>query len=249
MAQAYPVRTSNPHKSQWKPLRRMRTHELVVAQIEGRLVAGTLKAGDRLPPERQFAEALGVSRSAVREALRILEAIGVVEAGAGSGPASGSTIVKDGVAGMSMVLRIHMQVASFTHDDLVDVRQLIEQLVAQRAVECATAEDISELRRLIAEMREHHRPEAYRELETAFHERIAQTSGNGLAAVLMAALRSAHEHATGDPVDKRAAVDEYAAVVDAIAAGNVDRAAELAAIHVADSGRAVASKKQLRQAG
>ena len=127
----------------------MRTHEQVVAEIENRLIAGSLKAGDRLPPERQFAEALGVSRGAVREALRILEAIGVVEAGTGSGPSSGSTIVKDSISGMAMVLRIHLQLASFSQDDVVEVRLLIERLAARQAAEGATSEDITDLRSLV----------------------------------------------------------------------------------------------------
>ena len=100
---------SQTSASEWRPLPRLRTHEQVVAEIENRLNSGKLKAGDRLPPERQFAEALGVSRGAVREALRILESIGVVEAGTGSGPTSGSRIVKDSTAGMGMVLRLHLQ--------------------------------------------------------------------------------------------------------------------------------------------
>jgi DNA-binding transcriptional MocR family regulator len=107
---------------EWQPIARMRTHEQVLAEIEQRLRSGGLGSGDRLPPERQLAEALGVSRGAVREALRILEAIGVVEAGTGSGPAAGSIIVNDSTSGLSMVLRMHLQTSSLRHDDLVEVR-------------------------------------------------------------------------------------------------------------------------------
>lgn len=116
--------------AQWKPLARMRAHEQVMAEIENRLMAGRLKVGDRLPPERQFAEILGVGRGAVREALRILEAVGIVEASTGSGPSAGSVIVKDGVAGMAMVLRLHLQAASFRREDMVEARSLIERLAA-----------------------------------------------------------------------------------------------------------------------
>lgn len=118
--------------AQWKPLARMRTHEHVMAEIENRLMTGRLKAGDRLPPERQFAEILGVSRGAVREALRILEAIGVLEAGTGSGPSAGSVIVKHSVSGMAMVLRLHLRVAAFGHDDMAEVLLLLEQFAARK---------------------------------------------------------------------------------------------------------------------
>jgi DNA-binding FadR family transcriptional regulator len=238
--------TEDP-QSQWKPLPRLRTHEQVVAEIESRLVAGTLKAGDRLPPERQFAEALGVSRGAVREALRILEAIGVVEAGTGSGPNSGSMIVKDTIAGMAMVLRIHLQLASFTRDDLVEIRLLIEGMAAGKAAESATSDDIAMLRGLVEEMRGVHTTASYNDLDAAFHVGIVRASGNSLAAALMAALREALRQAMvsafgslEDPIaTMKVLTDEHAAILEAIAAGEGERAAELTTRHIRSFYRSV----------
>lgn len=241
------VTVSEATPSEWKPLARMRTHEQVVAEIENRLIAGTLKAGDQLPPERQFAEALGVSRGAVREALRILEAIGVVEAGTGSGPSSGSMIVKDSIAGMAMVLRIHLQLASFNQDDLVEVRLLIERLAARNAAEHATAEDIAELRELVEQMNGVHTTAAYNDLDAAFHIRIVRASGNALSAVLMAAMREALREAmvtAFESLDDVGATmqkltDEHAAIADAIAAGDGERASQLVVDHIVGFYRAV----------
>lgn len=238
---------SEEAQSQWKPLPRLRTHEQVVAEIESRLKAGTLKAGDRLPPERQFAEALGVSRGAVREALRILEAIGVVEAGTGSGPTSGSMIVRDSIAGMAMVLRIHLQLASFSQEDLVEIRLLIESMAARKTAESATSEDIADLRALIDEMRGTHTTASYNDLDAAFHVRIVRASGNSLAAVLMAALREALRQAMvtafeslEDPVTTmKTLTDEHAAIVEAIADRDGDKAAELVTSHIRGFYRAV----------
>ena len=238
---------SEATQAQWKPLARMRTHEQVVAEIENRLHAGTLKAGDRLPPERQFAEALGVSRGAVREALRILEAIGVVEAGTGSGPSSGSMIVKDSTAGMAMVLRIHLQLASFTLADLVEVRIQMEALAARQAAEYATSNDIAELRALVEEMRGVHDTPSFNDLDTAFHVRIAQASRNGLAATLMAALREALRQAMVAGFEELEDVtatmgrvaDEHAGIVDAIADGDGDLAVERVTTHIRYFYRAV----------
>ncbi|MET0699572.1 MAG: FCD domain-containing protein [Mycobacterium sp.] len=211
-----------------------------MAEIENRLIAGTLKAGDRLPAERQFAEALGVSRGAVREALRILEAIGVVEAGTGSGPTSGSMIVKDSIAGMAMVLRIHLQLASFTQADLVETRLLIEGPAARKTAEGATAEDVAELRELIEQMRGVHTTASYNDLDAAFHVVIVRASGNGLAAALMAALREALRQAMvtafeslDDPVSTMTSLtDEHAAIVEAIATGDGDQASRLVTDHI-----------------
>jgi GntR family transcriptional repressor for pyruvate dehydrogenase complex len=236
---------------QWKPLARMRTHEQVVAEIEHRLVVGTLKAGDRLPPERQFAEALGVSRGAVREALRILEAIGVVEAATGTGPASGSRIVSDSVAGVALVLRIHMQLASFSEDDLTEVRTLIEQVAARKAAERATDDDITVLRALVANMRDARTPAAYNDFDAAFHARLVQASGNGLSAVLMAALRDAQRRIRSTEFESWddfignvvAVTGEYDAIIDAIEAGNGGAAADLTADQLANAGRESALKR------
>ena len=226
--------------SEWRPLPRLRTHEQVVAEIENRLNSGRLKAGDRLPPERQFAEALGVSRGAVREALRILEAIGVVEAGTGSGPTSGSRIVKDSTVGMAMVLRIHLQLASFTQDDLIETRLMLERLTCHKAAGVVHDEQLDELRRLVTEMREPHAVAEYNDLDTAFHVGIAHMSGNGLAAAMMAAMREAMRQAMvagfenlADPAGTmRAVTDEHQLILDAIARGDGDAAAELVTKHI-----------------
>ena len=74
----------------WSAVARRRTHELVLQSVEEQIVAGNLRVGDRLPPERDFAAQLGVSRSSVREAVRILEAQGVLTSAVGTGPDSGT---------------------------------------------------------------------------------------------------------------------------------------------------------------
>jgi DNA-binding FadR family transcriptional regulator len=220
----------------WKPLARMRTHEKVMAEIEHRLRAGSLRAGDRLPPERLFAEALGVSRGAVREALRILEALGVIEAGTGSGPSSGSVIVKDGTSGMALLMRLHMHVASFSAANLGEVRIFIEKAAAMKAAEAATATDIAELKALVDQMRDALTAAATHELIAAFHTRVVRISDNALAAVLVEAFAEAQSFSAEPLFDAdcferhtQAVAEEYAAIANAISAGNGTGAAELLA--------------------
>ena len=74
---------------------RERTHELVVRRIEADLFDGRISLGERLPGERGIAEQLGVSRASVREAIRVLEAMGIVRTAAGSGADAGAVIVAD----------------------------------------------------------------------------------------------------------------------------------------------------------
>ena len=86
--------------SLWQPLPRARTYELVLDRIEEQIRSGQLSVGDRLPPERDLAAMLGVSRAAIREALRVLEAQGVLlKPQVGTGPESGSIIADTPGAG------------------------------------------------------------------------------------------------------------------------------------------------------
>ncbi len=227
-------------ESDWTRLSKVRTHEQVIAEIEGRLESGSLRAGDRLPPERQLAEALGVSRNAVREAMRVLEAIGIVEAGTGSGPSSGSTIVRDSIGGLATVLRLHLQVASFSTDDLLEIRLLIERLAARKAADAASLDDIAGLRALVDQMRDVDVIAEYNDLDTRFHAQIAEISGNALASVLMAAMRqalrqamvSAFERLDDPRATMRKLTNEHAAIVDVIASGDGDRASQAIADHI-----------------
>lgn len=218
----------------WKPLSRMRTHEQVVAEVEHRLRSGALKAGDRLPPERQFAEALGVSRGAVREALRILEALGIIEAGTGSGPSSGSVIVKDGIAGMSLVLRLHEGLASFSAANLDEVRLAIERATIVKAAKLATPTDLADLHALVEHMRAASAGATMRDLRAAFRTRVVRAADNALAEVLIGALAESETHSPKTDFDEpdltahnvQRIADEYAAIVQAISAGDGNQAAE-----------------------
>jgi GntR family transcriptional regulator, transcriptional repressor for pyruvate dehydrogenase complex len=176
----------------WKPVTRLRTHEQVLAQIEEQVVQGRLRPGDRLPAERQLAEALGVSRGAVREALRVLESMGVVMAGTGSGPTAGSIIVGQGTMALGNLLRLHLALAAFSRKELVEVRAQLEVWAAHEAAEHATAADFLKLRGVVAQMREPHLAySTFNELDTEFHVTIASVSGNNLLALIMRALRDA----------------------------------------------------------
>jgi len=82
----------------------VRTHEIVLARIEADLAAGRWGLGERLPAERALAEELGVSRPSVREALRVLEAMGIVRTAVGSGPDAGATVIDRPAAGLGAAM-------------------------------------------------------------------------------------------------------------------------------------------------
>ncbi len=96
-----------------------RAWQVVLEKIETDLLEGRLRPGDRLAPERELASTLGVGRSSVREALRVLEVMGLIRTGTGSGPTSGAMIIATPRGGMSALLRLQVAAQGFPLDDVV----------------------------------------------------------------------------------------------------------------------------------
>src|SRR5919112_5500936 len=111
----------------------MRTHQLVLQWIEDRLSGGQLAVGGRLPAERSLAEQLKVSRTSVREAIRVLEAMGVLRAGVGSGPEAGTVVISDPTAALGSALRLHVATQHLPVKDVVETRVLLESWAAALA--------------------------------------------------------------------------------------------------------------------
>ncbi|MCX7522555.1 GntR family transcriptional regulator [Microbacterium sp. STN6] len=102
---------------------------MVLQSIERTLLDGTLRPGDHLPPERQLAADLGVGRSSVREAVRVLEVLGLVRTATGSGPSAGAIIVSTPSGGMSALMRLQVAAQGFRVTDVVKTRLLLETSV------------------------------------------------------------------------------------------------------------------------
>jgi len=227
---------------QWQPVRKIRTHEHVLGQIAERILDGRLEVGDRLPSERELVSALGVSRTSVREALRILESMGIIEANVGSGRDAGSTICGRPSDALSNLLRLHMALARFKLADLIDVRIQLERGAAAGAAMSAQAADIARLTELVGAMQEPDLEHArFHELDTEFHVTVARISGNTLVADLMQALRvavRAHMETAFEAVEDWDAVvvllsEQHLAIAAAIESHHADEAADLVAEHIA----------------
>ncbi|WP_432432547.1 FadR/GntR family transcriptional regulator [Cryobacterium breve] len=106
-----------------------RAWELVLESIERDLLSGRLRPGDRLAPERALAASLGVGRSSVREALRVLEVLGLIRTATGSGPTSGAIIVALPGGGMSALMRLQVAAQGFPVADVVKTRLVLEAAV------------------------------------------------------------------------------------------------------------------------
>ncbi len=177
-----------------------RAWRLVLESVEGDLLSGRLSPGDRLPPERTLAADLGVGRSSVREALRVLEVLGLVRTAVGSGPNSGAVIVSRPSGGMSALLRLQVAAHGFAVEDIVKTRLTLETAVvadlADTVQEGASPTiDLAPARDLLAAMEAPGLTDAeFLALDQRFHLALAEASGNQVIVATMAGLRDSIEH-------------------------------------------------------
>jgi len=176
-----------------------RAWRIVLESVESDLLSGRLSPGDRLPPERTLAADLGVGRSSVREALRVLEVLGLVRTAAGSGPTAGAVIVSRPGGGMSALLRLQVAAHGFAVEDIVKTRLTLESAVVVDLAEAprngADTVDLAPARDLLDAMEAPDLTDAeFLALDAQFHLALAEASGNQVIVATMAGLRDSIEH-------------------------------------------------------
>src|SRR2546427_4692603 len=129
------------------PIKSTRIYEEIVRQVKQMIAEGRLKSGDRLPPERDLAEKFVVSRSSVREALRALESLGLVEIRAGEGTFVREVSVESLIEPLALVMASQREAIA----ELFEARRLLEPGIAVLAASRATPEEISEMERILDE--------------------------------------------------------------------------------------------------
>ncbi|MDX2376893.1 FadR family transcriptional regulator [Microbacterium sp. LRZ72] len=167
--------------------------QVVLEHIEAGLIDGRFTPGDRLPPERELATTLGVGRSSVREALRVLEVLGLVRTGTGSGPAAGAIIIATPHGGMAALLRLQVAAQGFPLGDIVQTRLLLEGGVVDSLARAGDADLAPAVAVLDAMERDDLTAAEFLALDAQFHLTLAEASGNIVVAAVMAGLRSSIE--------------------------------------------------------
>jgi DNA-binding FadR family transcriptional regulator len=161
------------------------SYELVLEQVRRAIQLGRFEPGDRLPPERELAEQLGVSRTTVREAMRVLQGEGLVEIHRGR---TGGAVVRRPDASRSDVKRLlRRRLAEL--EAVIDFRLIVEPAAARLAAERRTVRDLTALRSLVDSMNElvsaergASAPSPFFALDTQFHHRIAEATRNSMLA-------------------------------------------------------------------
>ncbi|QKE85824.1 FadR family transcriptional regulator [Arthrobacter sp. NEB 688] len=219
----------------------LRAFELVLRWVDERILGGELEVGDHLPAERDLAAQLGVSRAAVREAVRTLQAQGVVRSSVGAGAAGGTTLTTVPSGALGRLLRLHVALVAFPLPDVVEVRIALERLSVRLAATHATAEDLAAMRALLDEMADPGIDRArFNDCDTAFHVALAAAAGNALARDLTSAIRESMRLPILDRFRHLAVWDDVAPVLRrdheeiyaAVAAGDADAAAAATEHHI-----------------
>jgi GntR family transcriptional regulator, transcriptional repressor for pyruvate dehydrogenase complex len=169
---------------------RRRTYDALLQDIEADLRSGKITLGDRLPGERTLAETYGISRASVREAIRILDAMGVLRSSVGSGPTSGAIVISDPSAGLSSALRLHVASSRLPVEDIVQTRILLETWTAQAAAaRTGGDEELEQAAQLLQAMDNPDLDRAtFHELDARFHVALSSLAGNAVVATMMESL-------------------------------------------------------------
>ncbi len=215
------------------PVRKTKVYAEVAAQIHRLIAEGRLKPGDKLPPERELAEIFGVSRSSVRDAIRVLEMQGLVEPRHGDG-----TVVRE--IPIDRLVRPLADAVSAGKDqlaDLFDMRKMLEPPLARAAAFRATDEDVRALEQIVAHQTQRLRAgELALEDDNEFHYRIAVAAKNQVVLrtmdTLMDLLRDGRTRSLQGPGRSEKSLEGHRRILDAIKRRDPEAAAQQMRRHI-----------------
>ena len=176
-----------------------RAYSVVLDWLEEQLRSGEIVVGDKLPGERALAEQFSISRASVREATRILDAMGLVRSGVGSGPNAGAIVISEPSAALAWALRMHVATRALPVRDLVQTRLLLETQAAHDSADPRIAPDSEERAAILRsagevldQMDHPGLPAAdFHALDAQFHILLISLAGNVVVETMMASLRQA----------------------------------------------------------
>ena len=212
-----------------------RLYQEIVDQIQQQILSNALKPGDQIPAERDLAERFGVSRTAVREAIKSLTEKGLIEVFVGRGTFVTNLSPDRVVESMTLLLRNEPHTVA----SVQEARELLEIPTARLAAIRRTDAHVTRLCAICAELEEEHSISARLvDGDTEFHVEVARATGNPvlvlLSQTIVALLRT--ERLYRDDFDSTrlpTALADHRDIVDAIADGDPDRAAQAMTEHLA----------------
>jgi GntR family transcriptional repressor for pyruvate dehydrogenase complex len=224
------------------PAQRVRSFDHIVGQIREAIASGGIAPGERLPSERDLGVAFGVSRTTLREALRALEAQGVIEIRTGS--RGGAFVAEPSSELVAAALGALLRFRSATARELAEFRVPFEAENAAWAARRADPAALAELEHIVGDVATRADDDGVpwpevAALEVRFHDAVARATGNSVRAAIMSAILDALQRAfTAVPVPDGSPLRtslglELRSVVNAIHAGDSEAAGEAMREHVA----------------
>ena len=168
-----------------KAVKKRRVYEEIVKQIHSLIQKGKLKQGDQLPTERELADTFKVSRTSVREAIRYLESMKLVESRQGDG----TYVIASSEEALVQPLASTLFLEKDNIMDIFSIRKIIEPQVAQLAAENATASEINELEEILQEQaKDLASGTGITKTDSEFHNLVTQTAKNRVLERLLLAI-------------------------------------------------------------
>lgn len=221
----------------WTPLPRSNLSEDITDRLITNVLSGTFKFGERLPPERDLAKQLQVGRPTVREAIRALSVIGLVDVRAGEG----TFIVDRHSDFVAKAFSWAMLMNAGTATEVIEARIAIETELASLAAQRATPQHVTELKRIVGEMAKAEDTEIWVDLDMKFHLEIASAAKSPALERLLEALQTIlrqwmaiAERTSSSTHDT--AVRQHRAIVRAISGGDSEAANQAIRAHLEDMG-------------
>jgi len=185
---------------------------------------------------------LNISRTSVREGLRVLDAMGLIEARTGSGKRAGTFILERPGGALSDLLRLNVALMHFTLDEVAELRLNLEVSALGRASRQPGAHLIEELEKLVTAMDQEHSRAAFAGLDSTFHLKLSQLSENRLTSYLinvcqsliLEQMRRGFNNVRNWSATRQKYVAEHRSILQAVKAGNTLHAIELIRSHLDD---------------
>ncbi|WP_120520250.1 FadR/GntR family transcriptional regulator [Arthrobacter celericrescens] len=205
-----------------------------IGKIKDMLIRGELKAGDRLPPEKELSESLGLSRSSLREAVKALELIRVLDVRRGDGTYVTSLDAKLLNEAVAFVVELHQNRSIL---ELFEVRRILEPATAHMAASRITPEEVAALRATMDGIDEATNVEELVAHDLEFHSIIAAAAGNDYLSGLLEALSGDTVRARiwrGITQEKAVAhtLAEHKAIAEALERGDSELVRALVTVHI-----------------
>lgn len=210
-----------------------------ITKIKEMLISGQLKAGDRLPPENELSDQLGLSRSSLREAVKALELIRVLDVRRGDG--TYVTSLEPGLLTetMGFMVEIHQESSAA---ELLEVRRILEPGAAAHAAGRIDSRSVAALRKCLESVPPEASAADLAAHDFTFHSLIARASGNPYLAGLLdsltgSALRLRTWQRISEAGAEETVIGEHAAILEALTVGDAELARSLMTVHVSSAER------------